>query len=96
MLTAKKLLVPVLCVLLGCVGGAALGPAAAQMHAFPATPHARWEQMCEVPAISALRQSRIVDGYNEHLANRGAQGWEMVSFVMVRGDYMICFKRPAP
>jgi hypothetical protein len=85
----KKLLVPVLCVLLGCAGGAAMGSVTAQTWPEPATVQ-RWQQECldiEGHTPGSRRRST-----NTTLAERGGQGWEAFALT----ESIICFKRPAP
>jgi hypothetical protein len=86
----KKLLVPVLCVLLGCAGGAAMGSVTAQT--WPETPSApRWQQECVGTGGATPGAERR--NANEELRLRGAAGWEAFAF-SPHGD--VCFKRPAP
>lgn len=86
---AKKMIVPVLCVLLGCAGGAAMGNATAQT--WPENPSAqRWQQECVEPPTG--RAAANVRFYQDEIRIRGEHGWEFV------GEFygMPCFKRPAP
>lgn len=78
----KKLIVPVLCVLLGCAGGAAMGTVTAQTWAEPAMLQ-RWQQECV--------RSPSNDDLNPMLRDRGEHGWRFVGLV---GSWL-CFERPA-
>ena len=84
---AKKLIVPTLCVLLGCAGGAAMGSVTAQTWPEPANVQ-RWQQECVVFSYGR----NYVDRANAEIRQRGEVGWELVS----SSDGMFCFKRPAP
>jgi hypothetical protein len=86
----KKLLVPVLCVLLGCAGGAAMGSVTAQTWPEPASAP-RWQQ--EIVTVDSGRgwESRR----NQLLRERGEAGWEIVAPMGEHGMTFI-FKRPAP
>lgn len=87
---AKKMIVPVLCVLLGCAGGAAVGNVTAQTWPEPANAQ-RWQQEC-------VSGSRAAYNSNDLLRARGESGWELVGAVSAVGDghTTFCFKRPAP
>lgn len=91
----KKLIVPVLCVLLGCAGGAAMGTVTAQTWPEP-TNVQRWQQECVVSPGVQPRQSEDerFARTNEELRRRGDAGWE--AFHISAGVSAVCFKRPAP
>jgi len=88
----KKLIVPVLCVLLGCAGGAAMGSVTAQTWPQPANVQ-RWQQEC-VAYDYRGRNSAFVESMNALLRERGDAGWEYVEHVVGEG-HVACFKRPA-
>lgn len=89
----KKLIVPTLCVLLGCAGGAAMGTVTAQTWPEP-TNVQRWQQECEVVPGSA-NINRMVGPMNAMVRARGAAGWELAGTLSYTSA-VVCFKRPAP
>lgn len=87
---AKKLIVPTLCVLLGCAGGAAVGNVTAQTWPEPANVQ-RWQQECDHVDVGGT-PGRSLARTNEAIRVRGEAGWELVS----NESWLFCFKRPAP
>lgn len=81
---AKKLIVPTLCVLFGCAGGAAMGRVTAQTWPEPVNVQ-RWQIECQ-------NIGGTMRGTNAALRTRGEAGWDLVT--QEGGQY--CFKRPAP
>lgn len=86
----KKLIVPSLCILLGCAGGAAMGSVTAQTWPQPTTIQ-RWQQEC-VPTVGSGDARSATAAANQALRTRGEEGWEAFSVDNSR----TCFKRPAP
>lgn len=84
----KKLIVPTLCVLLGCAGGAALGSVTAQTFPEPATIRPMQQECIEPP--SGIGRGRL-DFVRDEVRIRGEHGWELVGEVLGT----VCFKRPA-
>jgi hypothetical protein len=85
------------CLFLGCAAGSAMPTITAQT--FGANPSApRWEQFCDFASaddVGALRFDRQWPEFNEILARRGAEGWELVEIAQVGIYRAPCFKRPA-
>ena len=90
----KKLIVPVLCVLLGCAGGAAMGTVTAQTWPEPASVQ-RWQQECVYIDVGRRYREQAAASDRE----RGERGWELVAAYShgANGNPVAhCYKRPAP
>lgn len=87
----KRFLVPTICVLIGCVGGAAIPAVTAQSFAPPSPGTQRWEQFCEPNG----QRSAINENLMEHARDYGQQGFELVSVSAGWNTLMACYKRPA-
>ena len=103
----KKLILPALCLVIGCAAGTTLMPTLAAQPVAPsaaATP--RWEQRCQLYGGigNGDRRAEIVGNMSDSVNRAGADGWENVAApVQITGsprstwsDIVICFKRPRP
>ena len=90
----RKYAAALACLFIGCAAGSAMPTITAQT--FGANPSApRWEQFCDFEGSPPALNGRRTDEYNELLAARGREGWELVGSVG-SGSIAPCFKRPAP
>ena len=91
----KKLIVPAICVLVGCAAGAAMPAITAQTYGAPAPGAQRWENFCrfDVDGRNFHRQ-RNQDAFNAILAEMGRNGWEYVGSEVGTATGA-CFRRPA-
>lgn len=87
----KRFLVPTICVLIGCVGGAAIPVVTAQSFGPPSPTTQRWEQFCEPNG----HRSDMNETLMEHARTYGEQGFELVSASTGWNTIMSCYKRPA-
>lgn len=92
----NKLLVPTLCVLVGCAAGAMMPAVTAQWPDNPQAP--RWQAEC-VEVETGFRDA--VQRVNTVLQARTQQGWEPWYVYSLQGSagtsvQAVCFKRPAP
>ncbi len=93
----KKLIVPVVCVLVGCAAGVAMPAITAQTYGAPAAGVQRWENYCafdETAELGNYQREAHQAGHNRVLQELGAQGWEFVGPVGAQW-FTPCFRRPA-
>ena len=94
----KKLIVPIVCVLVGCAAGVAMPTITAQSYGASAPGAQRWENYCAFDETSAhtnqLRHAEHRTAYNRVLRELGSQGWELVGTIG-EGWRTPCFRRPA-
>ncbi|MCB9628196.1 MAG: hypothetical protein H6725_12545 [Sandaracinaceae bacterium] len=92
----KKLLVPVICALVGCAAGVAMPAITAQSYGAPAPAAQRWENYCAFEEtadhVGYLRRDQHQAEYNQALQQLGAQGWEIVG--TIGAGNTPCFRRP--
>ncbi|MCA9573840.1 MAG: hypothetical protein R3B40_15275 [Polyangiales bacterium] len=84
----KKLVVPVICCLIGCVAGVAAPALTAQTFGAPSVGVGTWEQFCEGQSTATV---------NERMSSWGERGFRVVGVV---GDLdneavLVCYARPA-
>ena len=86
----KRLLVPSLCVLVGCVVGATLPAVNAQSFAPPTRSTQRWEQFCEPNGARGSMNAALA----QNAVMRGQEGFELVGLGLGWNTIMACYKRP--
>lgn len=84
----KKLIIPVLCLLVGCVAGVAAPALTAQTFRAPTAGVGTWEQFCETSRTASV---------NSRLTRWGELGFRVVSTVgnLDYNTILVCYARPA-